>query len=181
VTRRLATLALGAVLVVGAGLGATGCSTVDPPAATIASHEISGATIRDEVRDLAKAKLPFNAGQDPNAGRPGTVPADYTRAWLSLRIQYEIFHRVAQDAGITATPDQVQAERSRLQQALSSAGAASNPWDAVPASLQDYLATRGAEVTAVSAAPNADELRQRALDLGTSAPASGSGTRSRTR
>lgn len=161
-TRRLAALALSAVVV----LGASACSTVDPPALTVGGYELSARDLRTDLKALAEAGVPFGPGVDARGLLPSAVPADYTRAWLTLQAQYELFHQVAGEAGLVPTQADVDAEAERLQ-AVMQQGAADggDPWAALPERLRNYLATRGAEANAVTSAPNADELRVKAVDL----------------
>jgi hypothetical protein len=162
VTRRLAAFALSAAVIV----GASACSTVDPPAASIGPIEISASDLRRELDEVAKAKVPLGQdGLDPSLALPASVPASFTRSWLTLRVQFEIFHQVAADNGIVPTEEQIATEAERLSTVMVQDGVAGNPWELLSERTRTYLATRQAEISAITGADNVDDLRVQAVEL----------------
>jgi len=69
-----------------AGLAATSCSTVDPPAATVNGVDIDRDEFQDEVERLAENLRESQPDQDPLGEGAGTLQADFVRGELRDRI-----------------------------------------------------------------------------------------------
>ena len=86
-----------------------GCSTVDPPAATVNGEQISMDDFADEVR----LGLP-SVGFDAACTGTKVASGDCARNWMNLRVSYLAVEQMFADRGAPITDDEVTAAAANL-------------------------------------------------------------------
>ena len=124
--------AAGALLI---GIGASACSSTNPPAASVNGTDVTRADFESELRALAgNAKLMGGTKLD-------TLDMNRTDSWLKLNIRWAIVEQELAKRGITPTADMLKSATDQAPAAFTT-NADPDLWNAFPQAFRDKIVTR---------------------------------------
>ncbi len=150
------------LILFGALLALPACSTSSAVAASVNGHDISSATVADDVSDFAQsADFRSSLGQQGvHLTKDGPIPTSFSAQWLVSLIQNEAVSLVAKQRHVAATPQELAAARAQFQSNQSSGKA----FGQLPPRLQKRLVAASALQSALRASlkpvSNAPALQQ---------------------
>ena len=150
------------LILFGALLGLSACSTTSAVAASVNGHDISSATVTDDVSDFAQS-ADFRGSlqqQGVHLTKDGPIPTSFSAQWLVSLMQNEVVAVLANQRHVAATSQELAAARSQFQSAQSSGKA----FGQLPARFQKKLVAAAALQSALRASlkpiSNASALQQ---------------------
>lgn len=150
------------LILFGALLGLSACSTNSAVAASVNGHDISSATVSDDVSDFAQSAT-FRSSleqQGVHLTKDGPIPTAFSAQWLVSLMQNEVVALLAKQRHVAATPQEEAAARTQFQSSQSSGKAFSQ----LPVRFQKKLVAAAALQSALRASlkpvSNAPALQQ---------------------
>ncbi len=150
------------LILFGALLALPACSTTAAVAASVNGHDISSATVTDDVSDFAQSEA-FRSSlqqQGVRLTKDGPIPTSFSAQWLVSLMQNEAIRLLAAQRHVVATSQELAAARAQFQTGQSSGKAFSQ----LPVRFQKKLVAAAALQSALRAAlkpvSNAPALQQ---------------------
>ncbi len=150
------------LILFGALLGLSACSTTSAVAASVNGHDISSATVADDVSDFAQS-ADFRSSleqQGVHLTKDGPIPTAFSAQWLVSLMQNEVVVLLAKQHHVAATPQEEAAARAQFQSSQSSGKA----FGQLPVRFQKKLVAAAALQSALRASlkpvSNAPALQQ---------------------
>ena len=150
------------LILFGALLGLSACSTNSAVAASVNGHDISNATVTDDVSDFAQS-ADFRSSlqqQGVHLTKDGPIPTSFSAQWLVSLMQNQVVAVLAKQRHVAATAQELAAARAQFQSAQSSGKA----FGQLPSRFQKKLVAAAALQSALRASlkpvSNASALQQ---------------------